>query len=41
MGSFVVEGFSITRLLDVTRADIDKRVAEFRELVSFDARLDA
>ena len=41
MGSFVVEGFSITRLLDVTRADIDKRVAEFHELVSFDARLDA
>ncbi len=37
MGSFVVEGFSITRLLDVTRADIDKRVAEFHELVSFDA----
>jgi sugar/nucleoside kinase (ribokinase family) len=41
MGSFVVEGFSITRLLEVTRADIDKRVAEFHELVSFDARLDA
>ena len=41
MGSFVVEGFSITRLLDVTRADIDKRVAEFHELVSFDASLDA
>jgi sugar/nucleoside kinase (ribokinase family) len=41
MGSFVVEGFSITRLLEVTRADIDKRVAEFHELVSFDASLDA
>jgi sugar/nucleoside kinase (ribokinase family) len=41
MGSFVVEGFSITRLLEVTRADIDKRVSEFHELVSFDARLDA
>jgi sugar/nucleoside kinase (ribokinase family) len=41
MGSFVVEGFSITRLLEVTRAEIDKRVAEFHELVSFDARLDA
>ena len=36
MGSFVVEGFSITRLLEVTRADIDARVADFHRLVSFD-----
>ncbi len=36
MGSFVVEAFSITRLLSVTRADIDRRVAEFHRLVSFD-----
>jgi sugar/nucleoside kinase (ribokinase family) len=41
MGSFVVEGFSITRLLDVTRADIDARVADFHELVTFDRVLDA
>jgi sugar/nucleoside kinase (ribokinase family) len=41
MGSFVVEGFSITRLLEVTRADIDKRVADFHRLVSFDRALDA
>ena len=39
MGSFVVEGFSITRLLEVTRKDIDARVAEFHELVSFDKHL--
>jgi sugar/nucleoside kinase (ribokinase family) len=39
MGSFVVEGFSITRLLEVTRANIDTRVAEFHELVSFDKHL--
>jgi hypothetical protein len=39
MGSFVVEGFSITRLLEVTKADIDRRVEEFRRLVSFDAEM--
>jgi sugar/nucleoside kinase (ribokinase family) len=39
MGSFVVEGFSITRLLETNRADIDMRVAEFHELVSFDKTL--
>ena len=39
MGSFVVEDFSITRLLELTRADIDTRVAEFHELVSFDKLL--
>ncbi len=39
MGSFVVEGFSITRLMEVTRADIDARVADFHKLVSFDAKL--
>jgi sugar/nucleoside kinase (ribokinase family) len=36
MGSFVVEGFSITRLLEVTAADIDRRVADFHRLVAFD-----
>ncbi len=40
MGSFVVEGFSITRLMEITRADISRRVAEFHELVSFDKSLD-
>jgi sugar/nucleoside kinase (ribokinase family) len=36
MGSFVVEAFSISRLLEVTRDDIDRRVADFHRLVSFD-----
>jgi sugar/nucleoside kinase (ribokinase family) len=39
MGSIVVEGFSITRLLETNRADIERRVAEFHELVSFDKTL--
>lgn len=39
MGSFVVEGFSITRLLEITRDDIEKRVAEFHRLVTFDQAL--
>ena len=39
MGSFVVEGFSITRLLEITRADIDRRVADFHRLVTFDKAL--
>ena len=41
MGSFVVDGFSITRLMEITRADIDARVADFHKLVSFDAKLPA
>ena len=41
MGSFVVEGFSITRLLEVTKTDIDRRVEEFRRLVAFGAELPA
>ncbi len=39
MGSFVVEGFSITRLLEITRSDIDRRVGEFHRLVTFDQEL--
>jgi len=39
MGSFVVEGFSITRLLEISRADIEARVADFHRLVSFDQAL--
>ncbi len=41
MGSFVVEGFSITRLLEISRDDIERRVAEFQQLVSFDRTLNA
>ena len=39
MGSFVVEGFSVTRLLEVNARDIDRRVAEFHELVAFEKSL--
>lgn len=39
MGSFAVERFSNARLLEITRADIEARVQEFRQLVSFDADL--
>ncbi|WP_373064016.1 PfkB family carbohydrate kinase [Gemmatimonas sp.] len=41
MGSFAVEKFSNRRLLDVTRAEIDARVQEFRRLVAFDEVLTA
>ena len=40
MGSFVVEGFSITRLLEISRTDIERRVADFHRLVTFDQALD-
>lgn len=39
MGSFVVEGFSITRLLEITRSDIERRIGEFHRLVAFDQAL--
>jgi sugar/nucleoside kinase (ribokinase family) len=39
MGSFVVEGFSITRLLEISGADIERRVADFHRLVTFDQAL--
>jgi sugar/nucleoside kinase (ribokinase family) len=39
MGSFAVEKFSNARLLEITRADIESRVQEFRQLVSFDTEL--
>jgi sugar/nucleoside kinase (ribokinase family) len=41
MGSFVVEKFSIGRLLEVTRTDIERRVGEFHRLVAFDQALNA
>jgi sugar/nucleoside kinase (ribokinase family) len=41
MGSFAVESFSIDRLLELTRGDIDRRVEEFRQLVAFEAELPA
>jgi sugar/nucleoside kinase (ribokinase family) len=39
MGSFAVERFSIHRLLEVTRPDIDRRLEEFRQLVAFEAEM--
>ncbi len=36
MGSFAVERFSNERLLEITRADIARRVAEFRALVALE-----
>jgi sugar/nucleoside kinase (ribokinase family) len=39
MGSFAVEQFSNTRLLELTRADLDRRVEEFRRLVAFETTL--
>lgn len=41
MGSFAVEKFSNARLLEISRADIDARVQEFRQLVAFDTELGA
>ena len=40
MGSFAVERFSNARLMEVSRADIDARIREFRRLVAFDLELD-
>jgi sugar/nucleoside kinase (ribokinase family) len=39
MGSFVVEGFSIARLMEIKPDDIARRVAEFRKLVAFEAEV--
>ena len=36
MGSFAVEKFSVDRLIEITQADIRKRVAEFYSLISFE-----
>lgn len=39
MASFCVEKFGATRLKEVTKEDIDRRVQQFKELVSFDIEL--
>ncbi len=39
MGSFAVEGFSTSRLLEITADDINRRVQEFARLVAFDASI--
>ena len=40
MGSFAVEQFSIERLLSLTPADIQERVAAFHRLVTFDQEIE-
>lgn len=39
MASFCVEKFGTERLVEITKEDIDKRLAQFRELVNFDIEL--
>jgi sugar/nucleoside kinase (ribokinase family) len=39
MASFCVEKFGTERLKEITKADIDRRLAQFRELVNFDIEL--
>ena len=41
MGSFAVEKFSNTRILELTKADINARVGEMAALVAFDASMPA
>lgn len=41
LGSFAVESFSVNRLVDLTAADVRRRVAEFRELTAFESRVEA
>jgi sugar/nucleoside kinase (ribokinase family) len=39
MASFCVEKFGTSRLKEITKADIDRRLAQFQELVNFDIEL--
>jgi sugar/nucleoside kinase (ribokinase family) len=39
MASFCVEKFGIQRLTELTKADIDRRIMQFQELVNFDIEL--
>ncbi len=39
MASFCVEKFGPTRLKEITKPDIDKRIQQFKELVNFDIEL--
>jgi len=40
MASFCVEKFGPTRLKEITRGDIDKRLRQFRDLINFDIELE-
>jgi hypothetical protein len=39
MASFCVEKFGTTRLKEIGRGDIDKRIQQFKDLVNFDIEL--
>ncbi|MDP9230964.1 MAG: PfkB family carbohydrate kinase, partial [Bacteroidota bacterium] len=39
MASFCVEKFGTTRLKEIGKADIEKRIQQFKELVNFDIEL--
>ena len=41
MGSYVVEEFSVRRLIDLPLADIERRVEEFREITAFETHMPA
>ena len=41
LGSFAVEKFSIDRLMDLTRSEVDSRVRQLRELTTFEEELPA
>jgi sugar/nucleoside kinase (ribokinase family) len=40
MGSFAVEAFSVRRLVDLPFGDIERRVAQFREITAFETHVD-
>jgi sugar/nucleoside kinase (ribokinase family) len=41
MGSYVVEEFSVNRLIDLPLGDIERRVVEFREITAFETQVPA
>ena len=41
MGSYVVEEFSVNRLIELPLADIERRVMEFREITAFETHVPA
>jgi sugar/nucleoside kinase (ribokinase family) len=41
LGSYAVERFSVKRLVDLTAADVRRRVGEFREITAFETRVEA
>jgi len=41
MGSYVVEQFSVRKLVDLPAADVEKRLLRFREITAFETHVDA